>query len=613
MPQPEPVPEEAPAPEPEQGEQPQQGPQAPPTPESWLTDPSNPVGFLVSLGEDLIVGLMDAFSAFLALFQDGEIGAVDFAGRDLAGFRQPVLTIGQAEAVAPDVIRLAKQATFGPDPRTVSRIAALGIPGWVEEQFRLRGSTYADMAGFVPNNYCTTNKSVPNCGIVHLSRGPVAARFYANAVLAPDQLRQRTAFALGQIIPTSINGNNRAYGMAAYQQMLLDNAFGNYRTLLEQVTLSGYMGSYLSMANSARSAPSENYARELLQLFSMGPVALNRDGTPKIASNGATVPNYSEDDVRAISRALTGWTYAQGGGISDWTGWDYSRPMVVRAGNWSYDADAKTFLGTTVPSGASPEQSLQAVVDAAFNHPSTAPRISMLLIQHLVTSNPSPAYVDRVAQVFEDNGAGVRGDMKSVIRAILLDPEARGNEARSGTSGKVKEPVLVMTGIARAIGLFSDGVSFIQRDTALGQPVFRSPSVFNYYSADYPLRGSNLRSPASQLLSAGGSTALQNFTFDWTMLGNENRGDWNYDMGMPNFSGTQPVWSGWESMGGDVDRMVAIVNLLMLNNSATDAQRTAMRNAAVSITDRDATKQARRRAQALIYIAASTPNFLVDR
>jgi uncharacterized protein (DUF1800 family) len=579
-----------------------------------MIDPVDAFAHLATLGEQLVLGMIDAFWSFIALFTDGDPAMVDFAGRDLAAFTRPVASIGNAAAVPPDVVRLARQATFGPDANVINRIAQLGIPGWVEEQFLVRGSTYADLSAFVPANYCSANTSIPNCQITHLSRGRVAARFYANAMLAPDQLRQRVALALGQIMPTSINENNRAYGLAAYQQILLNNAFGNYRTLLGEVTMNGYMGSYLSMANSSKAAPSENYGRELLQLFTMGPVSLSRDGTPRLAANGATIPNYGEADVRAVSRALTGWTFDRSGDNTDWTAWDYAKPMIVRPGGWAYDGDAKTFLGTTVPAGATPEQSVAAVLDAAFNHPSTAARVSTLLIRHLVKSNPSPAYVERVTSAFENNGAGVRGDMKAILRAILLDPEARGDEPRSVGEGKLKEPILVMTSVARAIGLFSDGVAFVQRDTALGQPVFRAPSVFNFYSADYPLpRRTGLLSPASQLLSAGNVTASHNFVYDWTILGNEDRGDWNFDMGMPNFTGTRPIWSGWEAIGADTDRLVAVVNLLMLNNTATAAQKSALRNAAESIRDNSPARQARRRAQALLYIAASSPNFLVDR
>ncbi|MEH3102539.1 MAG: DUF1800 family protein [Sphingomonas phyllosphaerae] len=558
--------------------------------------------------------IADAFWRFLALFTANGSSTPWSAG--LTAFDQPVTTIDGAAAVPVDVLRLARQASFGPTPQLVSRIGELGIPGWIDEQFRVRGSTYGDLVKWVPNDYCS-DKTIANCWQNHFTRVPVAARFYADAALAPDQLRQRVAFALSQILVVSGSGVNSTAGIASYQQVLLDGAFGNYRDLLGKVTLHGSMGLYLSMADSSRSAPSENYARELLQLFTMGPMQLAADGTPVLAANGAPVPNYGSDDIKALSRALTGWTYTKSGGRTDWTGNDYSQPMVVRPVNWAYDTQAKAFLGVTVPAGAAPADGVRIALDAAFNHPSTPPRLARLLIQHLVKANPSPGYVARIGAVFVDNGKGVRGDMKAIVRAILLDPEARGAEPRGGGFGKVKEPVLAMAGLVRALGLQTDGAAMTLRDAALGQPVFQAPSVFNFYPPDYPLpRSSGLVSPASKLYSAGGTVALQNLVFDWTIKGEANRWDWNAANslnGASSSANTLPLWAGWEAIAADPDRLVAVVDLLMLDNTATAAQKQALRSAALSITNTNAQLQARKRAQALLYIAASSPNFLVDR
>lgn len=581
-----------------------------PTPIAEESAPVDGYAFLAQAGSDLVGTIVDAFWKFLSLFTANGGSTPWSAG--LTAFNQPVMTVGGAAAVPPDVLRLARQATFGPTPQVVNRITELGVEGWLDEQFRIRGATYRDMINWVPNDYCSADRSIPYCWQNNFTRYPVAARFYADATLAPDQLRQRVAFALSQILVVSGAGADSTAGLASYQQLLLDNAFGNYRDLLGQVALHGYMGKYLSMADSARSAPSENFAREMLQLFTMGPVQLHADGTPILSGNGTTLPNYSPDDIKGLSRALTGWTFARSGGRTNWTGDNLSLPMVPRAG--SYDSDVKAFLGATVPSGATPQDSVRIALNAAVNNPATPPRIAKLLIQSLVKANPSSGYVTRIGWVFIDNGHGVRGDLKAVIRAILLDPEARGDEQRTNDAGKVKEPVLVMTSLARAIGLKSDGASFTMRDTALGQPVFQAPSVFNFYPFDYPLaRSAGLASPASKLLSAGGTVAVQNLVYEWTMKGEPNRGDWSYDRGLPNFTGTVPQWQGWEAVANDPDRLVAIVNLLMLNNSATAAQKSAMRSAALSVTNGDAQKQARRRAQAVLYIAASSPNFLVDR
>lgn len=580
-----------------------------PTPTPAASQPTGGFTYLTGLASDLADTIADAFWRFLALFTADGTNLAWSSG--LTTFRQPVLSASGAAAIPPDIVRLARQATFGPTAQLVARISELGVSGWVDEQFTLRGSTYKDLIEWVPVNYCSANPGVPKCVLTHFNRMRVAARFYADATMAPDQLRQRVAFALSQILVVSNQGDATA-GLASYQQMLLDNAFGNYGELLQGVTLHGYMGRYLSMADSARAAPSENYARELLQLFSMGPVQLARDGTPVTDSVGHTVPNYSPDDVRGVARALTGWTYARSGGRTDWTGSDYSLPMVPAAAN-KYDGDEKSFFGTSVPAGASPADSVRAVVAAAFNHPSTPPRIATLLIQNLVTANPSRGYVDRIASVFENNGSGVRGDLKAVVRAILLDPEARGDEPR-GDVGKVKEPVLITTSLARAIGLSTDGIAFVLGDSYLGQPVFAAPSVFNFYPPDYPLaQRRGLVSPASKLLNAGNVTQIHNTIFNWTLRGDANRQEYSWDVGLPNFTGTQPHWTGWDQIATDVDRLVAVTNLLLLNNSASSAQLSTLRSTLLSIRNSDVAVQTHKRAQAALYIAATSPNFLVDR
>jgi uncharacterized protein (DUF1800 family) len=583
-----------------------------PTPTSApvAEQPAGGFDYLAALARDLAGAIADAVARFLTLFTADGMSLPWSTG--LTAFNQRVLSADGAAAVPPDVVRLARQATFGPTPQVVARVAALGVPGWIDEQFTLRGSTYKDLSSWVPANYCTGNTTVPKCQQVYFSRSRVAARFYADAVMAPDQLRQRVAFALSQILVVSGGGDQTA-GLASYQQMLLDDAFGNYGELLQKVTLHGFMGHYLSMADSSRVAPSENYAREMLQLFTLGAVQLNHDGTAVLDSTGATVPNYGPDDIRGMSRALTGWTYARSGGRTDWTGNDYSLPMVP-ATAVRYDSDAKAFLGTSVPAGSSAADSVRIAVAAAFNHGSTPPHIARLLIQHLVKSNPTPGYVGRIASVFENNGNGVRGDLKAVVRAILLDPEARGDEPRGADAGKVREPVLVLTAVARAIGLATDGIAFVQRDANVGQPVFGAPSVFNFYPPDYPLAGTTgLVSPATKLLSAGNATWLHNMVYNWTALGDAGRGEWTYDMGLPQFTGSQPNWSTWDSIAEDPDRLVAVVNLLLLNNSATATQRGALRSAIVSIRHANAATQAHKRAQMALYIAASSPNFLVDR
>jgi uncharacterized protein (DUF1800 family) len=516
--------------------------------------------------------------------------------------------ISPAKSQMTDGIRLARQTSFGPTPAILEQIAKLGTEGWIDQQLAARGSTYADLAVPRRTDFCHD----AGCSRRYFSRTTVAMRFYANAVSAPDQLHQRVAFALSQMIVASEAEERSAAGMAGFNQLFLDNAFGNFRTLLKAVTLNPYMGVYLDMAGSTKAAPSENYAREFLQLFSMGPNQLNQNGTPRRDATGGTLPNYTPDDIRGVARALTGWDWARIGNapVTDRKAGDDVKPMVPVADR--YDAGEKQFLGTRVPAGASPQASVDAVVDAAFNNPSTAPFVSRHLIVHLVTANPSPAYVGRVAAVFANNGNGVRGDLKAVVRAVLTDPEARA--APRNDRGKLKEPVLAMVSLARAIGMTTDGYAFVNRDTALGQPVMRAPSVFNFYPIDYPLPGSaTLHSPVSKLLNSSTVLRLHNMVYDWTVTGASSNAEFRAPTGLGTASGTKLVWTTWESFGDNVDAMIAAADVLLLGNTSTQAQRAAMRTALLAITDKNAQTRARKRAQLLLYIAATSPQFLVDR
>ncbi len=518
---------------------------------------------------------------------------------------------------APDAVRLAKQASFGPNQALVDHIIAVNINAWLEEQFAATGSTYSDLATRVAaRNYCNlmTGTAATICNRDYMSSTPLAMRFYSDAMQQPDQLRQRVAFALSQILVASDVEVHSTAGQAAMNQIFLDNAFGNYREILKAVTLSGYMGDYLDMANSSKSAPSENYARELMQLFSMGINKLNADGTEQLNATGATIPTYTAADVKDVARALTGWTYARIGTapLSDSNNLDYSKPMIANSA--IYDTGAKSFLGTTVAAGASQDVSLNSVVDTVFSDASTPPYISKQLIQQLVTSNPTPAYVARVTAVFINNGSGTRGDLKSVIRAILTDPEARGDSKVIASYGKVKEPVLLSTAIGRLAGFKSDGYAFTTRDVAMGQAPFRAPSVFNFYPPDYPLpQGGGLISPPSKLMTTATILARHNIVYDWTFSGDAaSRGEYAPQATIPDATGTIPDWTSWEALT-DPNAIIDRIDLLMLNNTMAPAQRTALLAAMTPITNADPAIQARKRAQTALYIVGTSPMFQIDR
>ncbi len=513
-----------------------------------------------------------------------------------------------------EAARLAKQASFGPTPELINDIVARkSVAAWLDSQFALSTSTYADIAAKpVPGNYCVplTGTDLSNCNWANFSAAPMQMRFYANAIANNDQLRQRVAFALSQITVASEQEVHSAAGLATFNQILLSNAFGNYRDILKAVTLNPYMGTYLNMADSNKSQPNENYAREMMQLFSVGTVLLNPDGTPQIDNTGATIATYSNTDIKEVARALTGWTYARFNDptLIEYHNRDFSKPMEIYAPR--YDTGAKTFLGKTVPAGATQQASVDAVVDAVFNHPNTGPFICKRLIQQLTIANPTPAYVGRVAAVFADNGSGVRGDLKAVVRAIYLDNEARG---ASQMPGKVKEPVLLATSLARAIGFATDGYAFTLRDAGMGEAPFRATSVFNFYPYDYPLpQGAGLVSPVGKLMTPPMITSRHNFIYDWTVSGDATRSEYQ-KTAIPGAIGTIPNWATWEANGTDDGKTLDRINLVLLNGTMTSAQRQSLLTAMGNIKNTDPALQARKRAQMALYVVASSPLFQVDR
>lgn len=533
-----------------------------------------------------------------------------------------VLNNSTTVAVAPandiqpyEAARLAKQATFGPTLDLVDEIVAKkSAASWIDDQLALSISTYADIANKpVKANFCESmaGTELTKCNFGNFTSLPMQMRFYANAISKKDQLRQRVAFALSQIVVASEVKTHSTAGLATFQQILLLNSLGNYREIIKDTMLNPYMGDYLDLADSDKDHPSENYARELLQLFSLGTVLLNPDGTPQVNDLGSTIPSYSNTDIKEIARALTGWTYARlnGAPLTDSASRDWSKPMVANASR--FDAGQKAFLGKVVPANSSQQDNIDAVVDATFNHPNTAPFVCRRLIQQLIAANPSPAYVGRVAAVFADNGHGVRGDMKAVVRAIYLDNEAR---SVSQQSGKVKEPVLLLTALARAIGYTSDGYAFTTRDYGLGQAPFRAPSVFSFYPYDFPLpQGGDLISPASKLINTYTAIMRHNFSYNWTINGDGNRDDFKFQPTIPASIGTNPHWETWEANGCNDGKTIDRINLLMLNGTMTIKQRQALATAMTSYKNNDVALQARRRAQTALYIVASSPLFQVDR
>ena len=507
-----------------------------------------------------------------------------------------------------DAVRLAKQATFGPTEALISHMATMSPSSWLDEQFAAQGSQYDDLLEKKHSGGCkNTEVRQTICSCMFQKGTEMQMRFYAAALTKPDQLRQRVAFALSQIFVVS-DIVHLMGGLILLNQGFLDLAFGNYRDILRLVTLNAAMGEFLNLADSSKDAPNENYARELMQLFTMGPNRLLPDGSLALDASGATIANYSATDVRETSRALTGWTWDKKprywilpGTVNNIT------PM--KQNHAAYDDGEKNFLGVTVPAHASQNDSLDLVLDAVMEHPSTPPYIAKFFIGQLVTSNPSPAYVRRVARAFIDNGNGVRGDMRAMLRVILLDREAR---LPAANAGKVKEPVLLMTGIARLIGLDSDGWAFVARHRGMGQRPFEAPSVFNFYPPDYPLPlVKGMVSPPGKLIDTSTVAARHNLVYDWT-LGSSDRCEFVPQSIIPGARGTQIDWTPWERIAANTEHLLDRVDLLMLGKTMQPNQRDALRRAVSAVRDSDPGIRARRRAQTALYVVGTSAQFQVD-
>lgn len=366
--------------------------------------------------------------------------------------------------------RFLQRATFGPRPGDVDHLMQLGPSAWFEEQIAMdRGMSHLD--------HLRDKKQ----------RLPYAV--WEKILTGDDQLRRRVAYSLSQIFVVSDKGVNSPY-VAAFADLLEDHAFGSFRDLLEAVTLSGAMSHYLSLHKSAPADPStgaspdENYAREVMQLFTIGLWELESDGTRRL-DGGQPVPTYDLDDVIGLARAFTGWNSP---GVAHPQ--LYKEPLVPwePSSRW-HERGEKTFLGMTIAPGTGPRETLRLALDHLAGHPNVGPFFGRLMIQRLVTSNPSPAYVRRVAAVFADDGTGTRGNLEAVVGAILSDPEAvsPGGDAEFG---KVREPVLRFTVIGRAFSIGSTvwpwKIGRLDDPAAsLGQQPYQAPSVFNFFSPSY--------------------------------------------------------------------------------------------------------------------------------
>ncbi|MEO8433997.1 MAG: DUF1800 domain-containing protein [Pyrinomonadaceae bacterium] len=552
-----------------------------------------------------------------------------------------------------DEIRFLEQATWGPQGppnNDLQHLRALGLQGWLNEQFNtpplfVNGAASPPLSSNYPAMplYPVNQPTPPVCDATcvrdNYTLYQLQKQFVTNALTRDDQLRQRVSFALHKLIVVAgrdLNANEASW-YAPYLQAIDKNAFGNFRQLLKDVTLNPGMGRYLDMAGNSKVAPNENYSREIMQLFSIGTDMLNQDGTPILDANGNRIPSYGQTEITDLARVFTGWTIANTNNTFNGSpAPDYISPMTFNNNanaNGPFDTNAKTLLnGQVLPACTNTafnpctgnltntrnykNAELDLAMDNLFNHQNTGPYLCTQLIHQLVTSNPTPPYVGRCAAAFANNGSGVRGDMRAVITAILLDPEARGDVKSAPTYGRLREPVQLMTNLLRNFNATSDGVlttnvsgagSFT---TPLGQDIFNPPTVFSYFPQDYGLPGTNLFGPEFGILDTSTTFSRANFV-NTLFLANSGNG---VPVNNPNRPlGTQLNYSSYQAMAASCTaqscQLVDALNAAMMHGAMSAAMMSNIVNAVTTVSSADPAGRTR----TAIYLIATSSQYQVER
>ncbi len=542
-----------------------------------------------------------------------------------------------------EAARFLTQATFGPTIADIENLQRIGYNAWFDQQYAATTSLQLPFLDGLIN-------AVPAGQPIEVWQDKRIEVWFANAQTKPDQLRQRTAWALSQIFVVSdqngaVEGNPTT--LAHYYDLLAQGAFGSYRTLLENVTLHPSMGRYLSMHKNEKentvtnTRPDENYAREIMQLFSIGLVMLNNNGTVINGTNGQPAPTYTQDTIRNFARVFTGWNYSTcepptaagqpwkwqycptGPDGQDWrvhVGW--RTPMKpwgegTSFGEVYHDVGAKQLLSYAsnngvVAAGGTARADLTAALNNLAGHPNVAPFMSRLLIQRFTTSNPSAAYINRVATVWNNNGAGVRGDLRAVVKAILMDSEAR--NAPTGSFGKIREPLLRITQLWRALNARSvDGrIREGWTDQWLAQAPMRSPTVFNFYLPSYqlpgPLATAGLYAPEFQITTDTFITRYVN-EFDtktrWAYVGNTNINPAEWDPVKVDYAEILPAAS-------NATNLVELYNLLFMQGRMSPAMKTILINHVNDMPSANAT-QLRERASDALWLLMTSAEYIVEK
>src|SRR5262252_1834128 len=557
-----------------------------------------------------------------------------------------------------DLKRFLEQSSWGQrgDDVDFNHLRAIGIPAYITEQFNTPpqffdsstdpkftlSSDYpfqAPYPQFYPGAPAVPCDSSTTCFRDNYTLYPVQKQFMLNALTQPDQLRQRVGFTFHKFIVVGGQqlNNNQPFWFAPYLQTIDRNSFGNLRGMLYDVTLNPSMGEYLNMrGNSVVSltnpTPNENYAREIMQLFSIGVDTLNQDGTPMLDAQGNRVPTYDQTTITNLARVFTGWDLDANKVFSvDGTTavTNYQDPMVPNNNRNRYDINQKTLLvdvrspnpvvipacGSPCTTGTSAQQlagdqayaqnTLNLAIDNLFYHPNTGPYVCIQMIHQLVTSNPSPAYVGRCSAAFANNGSGVRGDMKAVVTSILLDPEARGDVKTDPSYGHLREPVLLMTHLLRAFNATdtskTDGVLVSSSPQSfsnnLGQNIFNPPTVFSYFPADFNLPGTSLVGPEFGVLDTSTSYARANFV-NTLFLANSGNG---IPVRAPNRpQGTQISIANFQALATTPQQLVDALNARLMHGTMSAQMNANIVATVSSITNANPTTQALQRTQTAI-------------
>ncbi|RMF94855.1 MAG: DUF1800 domain-containing protein [Gammaproteobacteria bacterium] len=524
---------------------------------------------------------------------------------------EPPPPLSRAQLV--EASRFASQASFGLPWEEIRSLAREGREAWLERQFAL------------PAGYHTP---IVDELVARRNRGDFAAfeqdieylvsfrrmAWWHRAVTSPDVLRQRVAFALSEIFVVSDKVDALLIhpdALSGYYDTLLEHAFGNFRDLLRAVTLSPAMGIYLSHVNNRKADPArntfpdENYAREVMQLFSIGLFELNIDGSVKTDVSGRPLPTYDNDDIREFAKVFTGLSYGGPGAFFGKQEPWFRDPMQMF--DSAHEPGEKRLLnGVVVPPGQSGMQDIEQAIDVLFNHPNTGPFIGRQLIQRLVTSNPSPAYVERVARAFNGDATGLRGDMRAVIRAVLLDPEAEAGEAVRPDFGKLREPVVRYAGALRQLHARSDdgfiGISGYLLEELGRQHPLSAPSVFNFFLPSH--------SPAGELADAGLVAPEFEITTSSSIVGVTNLADlllFAPSAGdvLPPFSQVQLDLADLLPLADDLPALVERLDILLAAGALRPGTRSAIESLLAPIDDRDL------RVRLAIYMVLASADYAV--